>query len=316
MKPNLKLDVGEVQMLVEAQAHGPAKVEEDISISARCTSLQANTGACSTCSALNSKVCTPVHCAPSAMPECPSGRDEQIDVARDVERANEEARNRKLLTKKLAIQPSLVGPTPAAEVADGTGASGHGMSLKTNLSKRACRRMEKKAKQRHAERRRDEAKQQRMDDEFRKVLKAVEPLRQESGTVVREDLETLESVKELDAVLRKTDKQAKVKPRRQPTEKEAELAHALLGTGQLRSKVHMEVKVFIKSFSGMAPDAETFAERLVEALLGVEAIKSHDPRTAIEVYGDFVEAFIGHGWSERRLRRVGRSVVLRAAALA
>ena len=169
-------------------------------------------------------------------------RDEQIDVAREVERANEKARNRKLLTKKLVIQPSLADPTPAAAVVDGISPSGHGTSSKTSLSKRACRRIEKKAKQRHAEQRRDEAKQQRTDDEFRKVLKAVEPLRQESGTVLREDLETLESVEELDALLQKAEKQAKAKPRRQPTEKEAELAHALLGTGQLRGRVRREVK--------------------------------------------------------------------------
>ena len=74
------------------------------------------------------------------------------------------------------------------------------------------------------------------------MLKAVEPLRQESGTVLREDLETLESVKELDALLQKAEKQAKAKPRRQPTEKEAELAHALLGKGQLRGRVRREVR--------------------------------------------------------------------------
>ena len=76
LKQNLKLDVSEVQMFVEAQAHGSAKVEEDISSSARCTSLQANTVACSTCSALNSKACTLVQSAPSAKPGCSSGGDE------------------------------------------------------------------------------------------------------------------------------------------------------------------------------------------------------------------------------------------------
>ena len=72
---NLKLDVSEVQMLVEAQVHEPAKVEDDISSSGPCANLQANTGACSICSALNSKACTPVQCAPSAKPECSSGGD-------------------------------------------------------------------------------------------------------------------------------------------------------------------------------------------------------------------------------------------------
>ena len=238
------------------------------------------------------------------------------DVDREVECANEEARNRKLLTKRLAIQPSLVGPTLAAEEADGLGASGHGTASETNLSKRACRRREKKAKQRRAERRRDEKKQQRTDDLFRKVLKAVEPLRQKSDTVVREDLESSENVVEPDAPLRKMDKQAKAKLRRQKIEKETELAHALLGTVQLRGRVENEVKEFIKGFPGIAPDAETFAERLVEALIGGGTVASHDARAADEVYGDFAETFIGHGWSERILQRVSRRVILRAAALA
>ena len=58
---------------------------------------------------------------------------------------------------------------------------------------------------------------------------------------LREDLESSESVRELDALLRRTDKQAKAKPRRQKTEKETELAHALLGTVQLRGRAHREV---------------------------------------------------------------------------
>ena len=91
----------------------------------------------------------------------------------------------------------------------------------------------------------------------------------------------------------------------------------MLGTGQLRGRVHSEVENFIKSFAGIAPDADTFAERLVEALLGGEAaVKSHDASAADEVYGDFADTFVGHGWSERILGLVGRRAILRAAALA
>ena len=91
----------------------------------------------------------------------------------------------------------------------------------------------------------------------------------------------------------------------------------MLRTGQLRGRLHREVEDFIKSFPGIAPDAGAFAERLVEALLGGgEAIESHDARAAAELYGGFADAFVGHGWSERRLARVGRGAVLRAAALA
>ena len=61
--------------------------------------------------------------------------------------------------------------------------------------------------------------------------------------------------------------------------KEAELAHTVLGTGQLRGRVRRRVKSFIKSFHGFAPDAETFAERLVEALLSGEAVEERATRT-------------------------------------
>ena len=39
------------------------------------------------------------------------------------------------------------------------------------------------------------------------------------------------------------------------------------------------LKSFIKSFHGFAPDAETFAERLVEALLSGEAVEERATRT-------------------------------------
>ena len=302
--------------LDRASGQTKKRLLQAVSISAHCASLQASANTCSTCSASNAYLCAPVHRAPSMVAARPSGRDEQTDVDKEVERANEEARNRKLLTKRLAVQPSLAGPTLAAKEADGPGSSGPGVSSETNLSKSARRSQENKAKQRRAEKHRDEVKQQRADNEFRKVLEAVEPLRQESDTVVREDLESLESVKDLDALLQKAEKQAKAKPRRQLAEKEAELAHALLGTGQLRGRVHREVKDFIESFPGIAPDAQTFAERLVEALLGDEAIEFFDAHVAAELYGDFADAFVGRDWSERRLAHVGHRVILRAAALA
>ena len=71
-----------------------------------------------------------------------------------------------------------------------------------------------------------------------------------------------------------------------------------------------------RTFPGIVPDAEAFAEQLVDALLDGEAIESHDARAAAELYGDFADAFVGNRWSDRRLARVGRGAVLRAAALA
>ena len=88
-----------------------------------------------------------------------------------------------------------------------------------------------------------------------------------------------------------------------PTQAEAELAHALLGAGQLRGRMRQEVEAFINGYPGIAPDAEVFAERLVEALLVGGASGSHDARAAAEIYGDFANAFAAHSWSEPRLAR-------------
>ena len=53
-----------------------------------------------------------------------------------------------------------------------------------------------------------------------------------------------------------------------------------------------------------------------QALIGGEAVEAHDAGAAAEIYSDFVDGFIGHRWSDRRLGSVGRRAVLRAAALA
>ena len=99
-----------------------------------------------------------------------------------------------------------------------------------------------------------------------------------------------------------------------PTQAEAELAHALIGAGQLRGRMRQEVEAFINGYPGITPDAGAFAERLVESLLVGEALGPHDLRAAAEVYGDFANAFAGHSWSEPRLARAGRMAILRAAA--
>ena len=82
------------------------------------------------------------------------------EADREVQRANEEARARKLLAKKATIQASLAGPTAEADDAGGQPAP-----AEANLSENARRRQEKKAKQQRAEQRRIDEKQQRADDE-------------------------------------------------------------------------------------------------------------------------------------------------------
>ena len=124
------------------------------------------------------------------------------EADREVRRANEEARERKRLTKKAAIQPSLISTTAAADDATDLGAP-----AVNPPSKNARRRQEKKAKQRRAGQERVEKQRQRDDDETRKILKQVEPLREAAGTVIKEDLETLESVQALEAALQREEQQ-------------------------------------------------------------------------------------------------------------
>ena len=94
------------------------------------------------------------------------------------------------------------------------------------------------------------------------------------------------------------------------------MAHALLETGQLRGRMRREAEAFVRGFSGLSPAAEGFAECLVDALLVGDAGDWHDARETAELYGDFADAYAAHGWTETRLQRASREVVLRAAALA
>ncbi len=129
----------------------------------------------------------------------------------------------------------------------------------------------------------------------------------------------MESVKELEATLRKEEKhrgrtEAKGRP---PLAMELEhgMHEKSLRGGQMRG----EVEAFVAAYSGpgLAPaDGRAFAERLVGALLHGQPGSSGDAldmAAAAEVYGAFADAFLRHDWKEPRLR-VGRRVVIRAAA--
>ena len=70
-----------------------------------------------------------------------------------------------------------------------------------------------------------------------------------------------------------------------------------------------------RPFPGLHQTQAPFAERLVGILLRGGAGEAYDVRTAEELYGDFTGCFLANDWKEPRLR-VGRHVVLRAAALA
>ena len=150
---------------------------------------------------------------------------ERAVVEAAVQRANEEARER----KRQAKRAGRAGRTPARvergerveRAADAAGACRAGLDSSKEFSLKTARRREKRAKQLRVEQRRAQEKQAQADVEFRKLLQAVEPLREAPGTVVRE--EDLESVKE--AALKQ--RRAKANPPRQRSHAEQELLESL-----------------------------------------------------------------------------------------
>ena len=91
----------------------------------------------------------------------------QLVADQEVQRANDDARARKRLLRKAAVQPLLAIPTAAVDDIAGPGAP-----VGKTSSKKARRRWENKAKQRLAERRCAEKNHHCADEEFRRVLKA------------------------------------------------------------------------------------------------------------------------------------------------
>ena len=152
------------------------------------------------------------------------------DVEREVQRSNEEARVRKLLTRKPLVQPFLEKPIREIKEMDKRQAPNREV-----VSAKVSRRMQNNLKQKHAKRRSADKEQQQHDEEFRKVLKLMQPMCDDNGTTIREDLDCLESVKALKAELEAERRRGKRKPRRAATQTELFIADALLGTCHKRA---------------------------------------------------------------------------------
>lgn len=258
----------------------------------------------------------------------PSG-DSEADVAaaetkrlqREVELANVAARAQKeQLRRKETRAPSALALTPP--VVAGAGENSH---KDPTISRKAQQRRNRKARERQAAKSREEEQQRKEDEEFRKVLKQVDKLRISDDTVVKQDLESLESVQDLDGALRSLEKKekkeqiAETRAKNRPS-RALELEQTILEQSQRGGKMRREVEALVLAYSGpgVAPaDGRAFAERLVQALLHGQPGASTDDidqAAAEAVYGGFVDAFVANEWTEARLR-VGRHVVLRAAAL-
>ena len=135
----------------------------------------------------------------------------ELKLDKEIERANDEARTRKLALKRSVIQPALEGNvatvTVVAPPADAA-----------PEKERTRRQREKRATQREeARRHRENEEMQKKKNESRKLLREVEPLRQAAGTVVVQELETLDSVKAHAAQLVQEEKKAKAAAKAEKT---------------------------------------------------------------------------------------------------
>ena len=131
----------------------------------------------------------------------------------------------------------------------------------------------------------------------------MEPLRETAGTVVKEDLETLESVQALEAALQREERSSNQRFLAKPGRK-------LLG------KMRYEVLAFVEAYEGTAPEAANFARNLLDGLGQRSPEEGYDRGAAEELYGDFADSFAAHTWHAPHLRQTDYATVLRAAALA
>ena len=150
-------------------------------------------------------------CTAKPPEETPEPPNDTVAIHEEIQRANETARvQKKELRKGLSYgAPTLPDNNPAVCVEDAAPTK--------NVSKRAHRRQAKKHEQRLIQEKRVGRSTQRDDEEFLKIVERVSRLNEEVGTVVKEDLESLESVQALEVALRKeaTGSQHKSKNKRQ-----------------------------------------------------------------------------------------------------
>ena len=111
---------------------------------------------------------------------------------------NEEAQARKKALRKDIIGGASIPKNHPVGIVDGDDAA------RTKVvSKKAQRRRTKKAEQRRHLEKHVAHTRQREDEEFLKIAERVSRINLEEGTVVKEDLECLESVQALDMALQK-----------------------------------------------------------------------------------------------------------------
>jgi len=249
-------------------------------------------------------------------PQDPAVQYEQEVQEGIVKQLNEAARAEKEARRKAtALQPNLAAPLAAA-VAEEEEPAPAG-TAPVVLSKNAQKRRDQRERRRKAAQRREAEKQQAVDEEFMKVVKQTERLRlrepEDVECAAQPDLAELHSVKALGSKLHRLEKEtARAKSR--PVRARG-VEQAMLETSTLSGQMRQELVRFVDGFSGVAPDADAFAERLVEMLLGGDGSGDIDLTAAKSIFGEFASAYVAYAWTDRRLR-VGRHVVFRAAALA
>ena len=223
-------------------------------------------------------------------------RDEQVDNIKEdntdidmqVALLNEDARQKKLSTRKAIIQPALSSFNELnADIVE---------PQQTTPSNKSLKRKEKRAKQKNLTDKKALLKRNDQDEEFKKILK----------TVGRD-------VKECDYLPISIDKRQQIKTYKKKSEYEITLAHELKNSSSIREKMTNELHAFLRDYSGVAPD-DIFVDNLMFILTGGEVNHKDDSEAAERVFGEFSTAFVNHEWVDARLRSVKRRLVLHVAA--
>ena len=185
------------------------------------------------------------------------------------------------------------------------------------ISTKARRRQAKKTEQHRLHELRQQRIKQKGNEEFVKIAKSVEHLKQKEETVVKQDLECF--TEELDAKLRdleweKRRQECGVEARSFLTKAQQLTCH-IQGGVQRGEQMRREVVAFVQGVAKdmLVPEAASFADALVTKLLaGVPS--DFDSVAAWSVYSPLARAFCSRTWKDPLLTRTRHEVFLAAAA--
>lgn len=230
-----------------------------------------------------------------------------------VARQNEAARESKKALRRRVCQSALLEterPPPRA------GDEGTNVAIKDSSRSEVQRRLEKRKKQQKRRQRLAERKAGEADEEFSKVLKEVERLKNQTDTSSQPNSNGAADASGTVSGKVCAEKGDRVFETRHRGDSDAKaLASRIVGGAQRGEKMRREIAKFICNLppTVVAPDAETFPDNLVRVLLAGPQ-RDYEAADTTQVYGAFASAFLKRNWSDPMLRRVRANAVWAAAA--